>query len=164
LTKDASESGCIVSEKKGKVLFKGEFVISQKSGEIEKFGYSAPMVEEQFQSILRAVRDHPEWSDEQAGQELRRARARFGPWNKPAFVKEVPLKQLEPFFGKLHEQSVQFRVRAENGVTENGNPDSEMLWEVRLSPVGAPERRVAYYWLLFEPLGGKLVSLGIKAR
>jgi hypothetical protein len=140
-------------------LLKAEFIVAQ-TRRFQTFAYSAPLIADKFQAILKLVRDHPEWSDEQAGEALRQAGAEFGPPIKPLLLKDLPLEALDEFLGKTRLESVGFQVRAKNVTAEDGSPDAEMLWEVHLSPIGVTKGRITYYWLLFEPFGGKLVSLG----
>jgi hypothetical protein len=158
-----SESGCATATSKSE-LFKGDFVMEGRNCAIEKFGYSTPLVEDRFQAVLNAVRNHPDWSDAQASEELRTAGAQFGAWKKPPLVSQPPLAELEKFFGRLNPVSARFRTRSENAVTETGNPDAEMLWEVDLRPVANSVVPLKYYWLLFEPFEGRLVGLGTSPK
>ncbi len=126
---------------------------------ISSFIYPDPLNAEKFQQLRKLVREHPEWSDDQAANALREAGAKFGPWNQADFTKTIPVSQLERFFKPWSLSSVHFRVRSENAVTEAGKPDAEMLWDVRLVSDTTKSHKISYY-LLFEPFEGKLVVLG----
>ena len=141
-------------------LFEGYFVVAENTHAIHNFGYSAPLPGDRLQTLVKTVREHPEWSDGDADKALERAGAKFRLHDEVQLLRTVPLSKLSKFWGPLRVRSVKFNVRSENVIDDAGNHDAEMLWEVRLKPIKASGK--FEYSLSFEPFDGKLVGMGVR--
>jgi hypothetical protein len=93
-------------------------------------------------------------TDAEIAAELKRLGAKYGPDDKEQFVKDLPLKKLEPFLGKLEFVSVSFLPLSENR-TELG---SWPYWMVELLATQRDGTKLKYH-LAFDHFKGDLLSL-----
>jgi len=112
---------------------------------------------QKLEALRQQIQLHSEWSEDQCVRALKQAGARFGPADKSAFVRSLPLDQAEPFLGHLIITSVEFgRLRAERVAYDiNAGP---LEWQVRTT-AHLSDGKDAVYFLNFEPFEGKLISL-----
>lgn len=105
-------------------------------------------------AIRVQVNSHQQWSDRQVVAALKNAGARFGPNDKDALQKVLPLDALEPFIGKLNVDSTVFFLRHKQAPRSL----AELYWEVDgTSSMSNGEK--ASWSLVIEPFEGKLQSL-----
>lgn len=133
----------------------GRFIFN-KAGEIETFFGQGPIVEsDRNESIHKLIDSHPEWSDEQEIRALKDADARYGPNQKQALMKILPLEKLKIFLGDFEVKSVEFEL---HGQDKEGSFAS-LWWRVELEVRERKNQRVSYY-ATFEPFEGRLIGLG----
>ena len=78
-------------------------------GRVHEFhAYSDAVHQQQRDLLHHLVASHAEWSNTQIANALKQAGARFGPDDKEAFVKSLPLNKVERFLGKIKITSVEF--------------------------------------------------------
>jgi hypothetical protein len=93
---------------------------------------------------------------------LKEADAKYGPEDKESFLKSLPIKDMEPFLGKLTVKAVDFHLaHDESGssvTTVDTTTAAEMEWVVQMDARSADGKSQSYI-LGFEPFAGKLKSL-----
>jgi hypothetical protein len=100
-----------------------------------------PFVTGRQEELVKEVDAHQEWSDEQVVKALKAAGAKFGPDDREAFLRALPLKELEPFTGRLEVRSVRFNLR----LVLDAEKSALLAWRVEAtwhSPDGRLERIV----------------------
>ena len=113
-----------------------------------------PSAKVKLNQVYKLVEAHPEWTDLQIAEALKRDGARFSPADKDSFVNWVQSRQLTPFTGKLAIESVEFRFRH----LQDPRPLPELYWAVDASSVLSNGARVTWT-AYFEPYGGSLTDL-----
>jgi hypothetical protein len=104
---------------------------------------------------LRTIVDaNPGWSDQQVTTALEAEGARFGPTQRNALLKAVPVKLLEPFIGALQIDSAEFRLRH----PQPPHAIAELYWEV-LGHSQIASGRNGQWDLIIEPFRGTLIAL-----
>lgn len=96
------------------------------------------------------VASHPEWSDSQVISAVESSGAKYPPSRKQDLIRSLPLRELEPFVGRIRIDSVTFDLRTD------GEPPTPLLdWSVDFtaSTSGKPSRR---YFLVLEPFDGQV--------
>jgi hypothetical protein len=123
----------------------------------ELHAYSDAVHQRQREQLHDLVASHPEWSNTQIANALKQAGARFGPDDKEAFVKSLPLNKAERFLGKIKITSVEFDYprRDQNGRFTLIN----LSWIVQ-AEAELPDGTHPTYTIVFEPFEGKLTDLG----
>jgi hypothetical protein len=118
--------------------------------------YSDAVHEQQLDALRNLVESHPEWSDAQAADALKKAGARFGPSDKEAFINSLPFSKTERFLGRLKIESVDFEYPDPKRTGEFAS--GALIWIVRA--VGElPDGTHPRYGFSFEPFEGKLTSI-----
>lgn len=112
---------------------------------------------EKAEQVSNNVLTHPEVTDAEAAAILKEAGAKYGPWNKDEFSKQLPMESLQRFLGPLRVISVEFPVLDENGARPRW-PE----WHVvtRRSREASDQ---GTYELWFEPFKGDLVRVSAVA-
>jgi hypothetical protein len=112
--------------------------------------------QQKLEAVHRLVQSHPGWSDDNAVAALKQAGARYGPSDKEAFVKSLPLVEAEPFLGRLVLNSVEFN-HLRNDRSAGGLIDV-FEWQVRAAGHFDDGTQTSYVFS-FEPFDGRLTSL-----
>lgn len=108
---------------------------------------------EQMRRVQEALDPHPEWSDAQELEEARKLGLRYGPEDKNAVLRLIPLKQLSQFYGPLKIESAEFSMNA--GGKCSGCSFAYPTWDVTVSGPG-PVRSLS---ITIEPFFGRITSL-----
>jgi hypothetical protein len=93
------------------IVLAARFDFDLETHDLRRVWVSGPFVDGRQEKLMKEVDAHPEWSDEQVVKALKAAGARFGPDDREAFLRALPLKELEPFTGRLEVRSVYFNLR-----------------------------------------------------
>ena len=104
--------------------------------------------------LRNLVDHHQDWSDAEVVTALGNAGARFGPNQKDAFLKQLPIDLLGKYVGELRMESAEFELRHD----QPGGPIAELYWSVRIKAQASGTSNRAC-GLEFEPFGGKLIAL-----
>jgi hypothetical protein len=108
---------------------------------------------------LRAFVDaHPGISDADIVAKLKQSGVKYGPDDQQEFSKDLPLKKLELFLGKLELLSVGFLPLDEK--RDNLDLDMWPFWRVRALATRKDGRKVEYE-MAFEPWKGDIINLFI---
>lgn len=99
------------------------------------------------------VDQHPEWSEQQIVARLKAAGAKFGPDDREAFRRSLPLQQLEPLVGRLEVMDYSFSIR-----TDSDQPVAGIGWSVHAKCYSTDGKFETDSILLFEPFEGTLWS------
>ena len=110
--------------------------------------------ETQLNAVRELVESHPQWSEEKAVQELKKAGALYGPDEKAQFLASLHLDRAQRFFGPLRITLVQFVGLGKEHV---GN-FAQLDWTVQ-TKAEFPDGTHAMYGFTFEPFEGKLTSV-----
>lgn len=125
-------------------------------GRLESFGAHGPAVGdlEAANKFAEIVLSHPEMTDAQVTAELKKAGAKYGPEDREAFIKNLPIGKLERFLGKLEVTSMGFRPPMENR-------NDIAIWPYWTVTVKAKQRDGSHltYELHFEQFKGDLTGL-----
>jgi hypothetical protein len=133
----------------------GAFLMCNQEGIYKFAGGGSITGRDRWEEFRKVADTHPEWTDEQAIAALKAAGARYyGPDQKDAFLKQVPLAALSTYIGKFELKSTEFVVYQEEGE----HPRYDMSWILDLETLPAPTKRQVYT-LFFEPFRGKLYLL-----
>jgi hypothetical protein len=127
-------------------------------GQLFQYGLTAQLLhEERIQNVEREINLHQEWSDEEAIAALERGGAKYGPREKEAFLRTLPLSSLTELFGKTTIASTRFNLRVEfpSGERRSGT----LTWTVYFK-CGDDKHPAAIYGASFEPFEGRLLNLG----
>jgi hypothetical protein len=101
--------------------------------------------------VYQLVHDHPNMSGAEVIAALKQYGVKYGPDDKEQFVKDLPVKQLEPFLGKLELLSVGF-YPLEKSQAWGGE------WTVEVLATGKGSTK-SKYKLQFDPMRGDLIGL-----
>jgi hypothetical protein len=101
-------------------------------------------------AFLTSVEDHPEWSDERLAAALKDEGAKYGPTDKKDFTRNLPIRTLQRFLGKMNILSVEF--------TGLDRPNILPMWVVK-AKAGPPAANQLTYELWFEPFKGDLIEI-----
>jgi hypothetical protein len=125
---------------------------------IYNFGAYGSFVESQSKSVAAEIVEHPDWTEEQDIEAVRKSEARFGPDRKTEFLARLPVQAIFEFTGcRLVPKSAEFHAARLEG--EAGHSYALAEWRVtgnRLSPGG---KRNDTCVARFEPFDGKLLAL-----
>ena len=105
----------------------------------------------EFDHLYETVQHHPKFGEDDVAALWRQSGAKYGPQNKDAFLKDLPVRKLEPFLGKLTEITAQFGPRKEDG----SGPPWWGMWIVKAKT----KRSGLVYEMVFEPFNGDLISI-----
>src|SRR6185369_13776988 len=83
------------------ILLASEFTFGE-TGKIETYRAHGRLLRDTENSAFtKTVGDHPEWSPDRIGEELKRVGARFGPNQGEALLASLAIRGLEPMPGEL---------------------------------------------------------------
>jgi hypothetical protein len=122
---------------------------------------SGPFVDGRLDKIRKQADENPEWSDARVVEALKAAGAKYGPDDREAFLRALPLKELEPFTGRLEVVSARFDVRFH--AIEGEKPKADLSWAVDAKWHSADGRYDADRTMIFEPFDGALMRYDIRA-
>jgi hypothetical protein len=120
---------------------------------------SGPFVDDRVYKISKEVDEHAEWSDDEVAARLKAAGAKFGPDDREAFLRALPLKKLEPVTGPLELVDAGFIGRNRVG----DEPVTNLGWIVSAKLYSADGKYETDTILLFEPFEGALWSYRIRS-
>jgi hypothetical protein len=125
-----------------------------RAGWVMRYGAGGPFVNQQrVEGFADLVNRRPKWSRSQLNLALKRAGARYGPFDKAAFRRSIPFQKLEKYLGKILAVTVSFDFPPEEG------GGYQPGWFVSLS-VERRGEEPSNYFLVFEPFDGRLVQIG----
>ena len=107
---------------------------------------------EQMRRVQEALDPHPDWSDAQELEEARRLGLHYGPKDKDAVLRLIPLRGLSQFFGPLKIKKAEFSMNA--GGKCSGCSFAYPTWDITLS--GASAHGIS---IMVEPFFGRITSL-----
>lgn len=113
---------------------------------------------ESHAALARLVDENPQWSEQQCLDALRAAGARFGPTEKTALLRALPINKMEPLLGKLKITSLEFETRHEQVLNGKPSPSAILKWALE-AEAKKPGKRGAKYTFTFEPFEGRLIFL-----
>jgi hypothetical protein len=106
--------------------------------------------------LRKLVESHPEWSEQQEVEALKKAGASFGPGDKEPFVNSLHLERAEQSLGRLKIISVDFLLPSAD---HTGNfAAGEFQWAVH-AEAQLPDGTICKYAFGFEPFKGKLIDI-----
>jgi hypothetical protein len=106
---------------------------------------------EKNEVFRKLIESHPEWPDKKIIELMKAEGAKFGPDEKEALRKELPIEQLQPFLGSLTLKSLQFELR--NDQSENAR--AFLSWHVEMQGL-TPSGKASSYYMLAEPFNGRI--------
>jgi hypothetical protein len=107
----------------------------------------------QMEKVRSAIDPHPEWSDEEELRVARKLGLRFGPEDKSATLKKLPLNELAKLYGPLRIYSARFSMNGGSKCT--GCSFVYPRWDITLSGIGAPRGLL----IVVEPFFGRITSI-----
>ena len=133
--------------------------------QISEFWAHGELVTAKLDALRAQIGQNPAWTDEQILDVLERANPKFGPTQRQAFAKQVPLELVRRFSGCNLDLS-QMRLVAHRTIHPTDPPELDLYWEV----VGSHTRRAFYgggeykqvverCFARFEPFEGNLITL-----
>jgi hypothetical protein len=108
----------------------------------------------QMEQARAKINAHPEWTDDQDIEAARQQGLRFGPDNKAAVLKLIPLQSLGEFYGPLQIKKARFSV-AGNSMKEPHSSFADLRWYIDAEEVGT----LRVLQITVEPFGGKIDSI-----
>jgi len=107
----------------------------------------------QMEKVWSAINPHPEWSDAEELEAARKLGLRYGPEDKDALLRLIPLKELSRFYGPLQIKSAEFRMNG--GQKCAGCSFADPRWYVTASETGSAHGLL----VVVEPFFGKITSI-----
>jgi hypothetical protein len=107
----------------------------------------------QMEKVKSTLARHPEWSDAQELEVARKLGLRFGPEDKSALLRLIPLKELSSFYGPLKIKSATFSMNA--GTKCAGCSFAGPAWYISAAKVNTGQGLS----LVIEPFFGRISSL-----
>ncbi|MCI0347784.1 MAG: hypothetical protein L0Z53_00015 [Acidobacteriales bacterium] len=107
---------------------------------------------ETMTAMRQLVDKNPHWSDNEVSATLRRAGARFTPYNRREFIRMIPMRQIAQVFGPARIVSVEFSSR-DPLARKEGRPAANLMWRVRAVARANPRNE---FYMVFEPFDGAL--------
>lgn len=108
---------------------------------------------EQMRKVAEALNRHPDWSDAKELEEARKLGLRYGPEDKDAILRLVPLKELRQIYGPLKIESAEFSINL--GQKCDGCSFAAPTWDVKVSATQA----VRSLLITIEPFFGRITGL-----
>lgn len=102
--------------------------------------------------VHKLLNAHPEWTDAEELKAATKKGMRFGPDNKAAVLRLIPLKELNAFYGPLRIKKVRFSVA---GIKEPGSSFADLRWYIDAQEVGTPRA----LQITVEPFRGRIDSI-----
>jgi hypothetical protein len=107
-------------------------------------------------SFAELVYAHPEMTDDEVTAALKKADVKYGPNDKEAFIRDLPIASLERFLGELKITSVGFEPLSK----DRDNVETWPQWKVEATAKQSNGTEVRY-WMLFHRYRGSLTELHI---
>lgn len=136
-----------------KLLVEGTFRMDI-DGRIDTGFFSAGTLPEtqKDENLRKLVESHPEWTEEQTVEAIKKAGAKYGPWNKQGFLNSIPLQGLAKIVGPLTVESAEFL-----GLSGRYPGTTVILeWQVVVRSHSRRGRHQEYV-AAFEPFDGRIV-------
>jgi len=130
-------------------LLSTSFTFTRKGTIFEISSGGSTVNMERLGNVRQQVDLHPEWSDKDIEDVLRKSGARFGPQAKRDLFRLLPIEVFKQLLGEVQIASVIFSTR---------NPIALLEWEVTLSVHRRGENDLQYI-ATFEPFEGKMIHL-----
>jgi hypothetical protein len=130
-----------------------------KRGQLMSVISYGPFISGRVDELAKELNKHGEWSDAQLISQLKAAGAKFGPNDREAFIRALPLKVLEPLTGRLEIVDATFWARY-----DTPSRDVSLTWTVITKWLSDDGRYQAEYFLYFEPFEGALFSLDYRGE
>lgn len=111
---------------------------------------------QKLDDLLKQFKSHPEWSNKELVDVLKKRGARFGPDQKQALLDSVPWEKAEKFLGTLKVTDTWFQLPNEEHV---GSFAAAVLYWVVQAEAQFKDGTTGKYALSFEPFEGKLMGL-----
>jgi hypothetical protein len=108
--------------------------------------------QEQMRKVQEAIDPHPEWSDARELEEARKLGLRYGPEDKNAVLRLIPLRELKQYYGPLKIKSAEFSVNG--GGKCAGCSFVLPWWDIKLSGGGPHGLSI-----IIEPFFGRITHL-----
>jgi hypothetical protein len=115
--------------------------------------FSSDAGERQMRKVQETLDPHPDWSNAQELEEARKLGLRYGPEDKEAVLRLIPLKELRKFYGPLKVTSADFSMNG--GRKCSGCSFTDPTWRVSLSATHA----VRWLSITIEPFFGRITNL-----
>ena len=139
----------------------GHFYFDHQTKQLRDVLLGGPFIDDRLDKLAKQVEKHPEWPDGRVIQALKAAGAKFGPDDKAAFLRTLPLKDLEPFIGSLEVISAEFTVRL--APAQGERPKTDLQWGVEAKCHSEDGRYEANCFLSFEPFDGFLMAFSLRS-
>jgi len=121
---------------------------------------SGPFVDGRLEKLRKELDEHPDWPDARLVKALKAAGAKYGPDDRAALLRALPLKELEPCTGPMEVTSARFHVR-QNADTGD-NPEADLTWFVDAKWHSPDGRYEADRTMTLEPFEGALIDYSIR--
>jgi hypothetical protein len=135
-------------------LFASTFLFNVREQHLFYLSNGGPFISNRLDEFKKQVDVHPEWTDALVVSALKAAGARFGPDDRAAFLRTLPLRALEPLTGPLELISAEFVVRLDS-LGDNDRPALSLMWHVDTRWHSRDGRYEANYFMTFEPFDGR---------
>jgi len=109
---------------------------------------------EKLNAFTALVRAHPEYTETEIAETLKKIGAKYGPSDKEALIKSLPLAALEPLMGKVRLMEVQFEPLLENRQNVAFWPE----WKAKLEVISHSGRKLSYEMTL-DRFNGDLIPM-----
>lgn len=129
-----------------------------KDGQLMTVMNSGPFIDGRLDELRKELDAHHKWSNAQFVAKLKAAGAKFGPNDRDALLRALPLKVLEPYTGRLEPVDIAFDIRNDHTPAH----DLDLTWRVETKWHSDDGRFEARYFLYFEPFEGALTSLDFR--
>lgn len=131
---------------KTRMLLTGSCHFEGSPSWISSYGAGDVVTDSKRDAFKGLLKRHPKWSRAQKVTALKEAGARYGPNDRAAFLKEVPIRQLQEFLGPFQVDSVDLSTDLAEWTV--------FVWMQR------PGEGPNLFFLAYEPFGGRLVQIG----
>ena len=128
--------------------------------ELSALWVSGPFVDGRLERLTMELDEHPDWPDARLVKALKAAGAKYGPDDREAFLRALPLKELEPCTGPMEVTSARFDLRF--NADEGGKPKAILTWFVDAKWHSPDGRYEADRTMTFEPFEGALIDYSIR--
>ena len=121
---------------------------------------SGPFVDGRLEALRKELDEHPDWPDARLVKALKAAGAKYGPDDRAALLRALPLRELEPCTGPMEVTSARFHVRL--NADTGDNPEADLTWFVDAKWHSPDGRYEADRTMTLEPFEGALIDYSIR--